>query len=517
MTAVLGPKPPASDAPPDRFDERIARRGGPVLVCNDEAHHTHDEESEWSKAIRRLHGALTERARAGGDGGVIQLDLSATPRYSKGSLFTWTVYDYPLKQAILDSVTKRPIKGVARGIREVPSEVASIRYQAYLTAGVQRWREYRDQLAPLKRKPVLFVMLNSTAEADDVADYMRVKYPGDFAGDRLLVIHIDRQGDVSNRDLDQARQAAKEIDLGTSPINCIVSVLMLREGWDVQSVTVVVGLRPYTAKANILPEQTIGRGLRLMFRGRPGDPTFQEKVDVIGNQAFIQFVEQLEQDEDMAFGTVDLDKEPVVINTIHADPDKTAYDIAMPQLSPILARKHSLTEEIEALDVSQFGTPRLPKKEGDAEAQRFTYEGYDIITLEKLLEREYAIPEPRTLQEVIGYYARRIASDLKLPSQFAALVPKIREFLQDYAFGERVNLDEPAMVKAISHPVAQYVTVKAFETALREAVVESLEPELQGQGRPLSETAPFPWSRPILDARKTVFNLVAADNEFERA
>ena len=43
---------------------------------------------------------------------------------------------------------------------------------------------------------------------------------------------------------------------------------MLREGWDVQSVTVIVGLRPYTAKANILPEQTVGRGLRLMFRGR---------------------------------------------------------------------------------------------------------------------------------------------------------------------------------------------------------------------------------------------------------
>ncbi|MEJ7662626.1 MAG: hypothetical protein WKG07_25210 [Hymenobacter sp.] len=45
----------------------------------------------------------------------------------------------------------------------------------------------------------------------------------------------------------------------------MVSVLMLREGWDVQNVTVVVGLRPYTSKANILPEQAIGRGLRLMF------------------------------------------------------------------------------------------------------------------------------------------------------------------------------------------------------------------------------------------------------------
>ena len=46
------------------------------------------------------------------------------------------------------------------------------------------------------------------------------------------------------------------MDEGESPVNAIVSVLMLREGRDVQNVTVIVGLRPYTAKANIPPEQT---------------------------------------------------------------------------------------------------------------------------------------------------------------------------------------------------------------------------------------------------------------------
>jgi type III restriction enzyme len=110
---------------------------------------------------------------------------------------------------------------------------------------------------------------------------------------------------------------------------------MLREGWDVQSVTVIVGLRPYSAKANILPEQTVGRGLRLMFRGNtPGAPLFRETVDVIGNQAFIEFVEQLERDEDMAFETFDLDKDHVVIETIFPDPEKVAYDIILPTLSP---------------------------------------------------------------------------------------------------------------------------------------------------------------------------------------
>ena len=126
-----------------------------------------------------------------------QLDFSATPRYQKGGLFTWTVFDYPLKQAIIDGVVKRPMKGVTAGMDEARSDVASVKYQGYLTAGVERWREYREQLKPLGKKPVLFVMLNSTAEADDVGDYLRVKYPEEFgateSGDaQLLVIHTDR-------------------------------------------------------------------------------------------------------------------------------------------------------------------------------------------------------------------------------------------------------------------------------------------------------------------------------------
>jgi type III restriction enzyme len=49
---------------------------------------------------------------------------------------------------------------------------------------------------------------------------------------------------------------------------------------------------------------------------------------------------------------------------------------------------------------------------------------HDIITLQKIVERDYKVPEPQTAQELIGYYARRIAETVKLPSQFAALAPK---------------------------------------------------------------------------------------------
>ena len=259
-------------------------RDGRCLVINDEGHHVHDEESEWSRVIRRIHDDSS-------DGLIGQLDFSATPRYQKGGLFTWTVFDYPLKQAIIDGVVKRPMKGITAGLDEARSDVASVKYQGYLTAGVERWREYREQLKPLGKKPVLFVMLNSTAEADDVGDYLRVKYPAEFGatdgGDaQLLVIHTDRSGEVSKKDLDAARGVARRVDEGRSPVNAIVSVLMLREGWDVQNVTVIVGLRPYTSKANILPEQTIGRGLRLMFGA--SQSSYVERVDVIGNPAFLE-------------------------------------------------------------------------------------------------------------------------------------------------------------------------------------------------------------------------------------
>ena len=105
---------------------------------------------------------------------------------------------------------------------------------------------------------------------------------------------------------------------------------------------------------------------------------------------------------------------------------------------------------------------------------------------------------------------------MKLPSQFAALVPKVREFLRDRAFGETVDLTDKAIIRAIATSVAQYVTVKTFATVLRALVVEELSPTLEHPGRPLSETEPFPFSRPTFEASKTVFNLVAGDNEFER-
>ncbi len=106
---------------------------------------------------------------------------------------------------------------------------------------------------------------------------------------------------------------------------------------------------------------------------------YVERVDVIGNKKFIEFVEQLEKEEDLQLDTFEVGKDKVVIVTIEPVPQKIDKDIAVPVLSPILTRKKSLAEEIAGLDVRSFSCPVLPRKEDDKAAQ-------DATTTDELID-----------------------------------------------------------------------------------------------------------------------------------
>ena len=115
----------------------------------------------------------------------------------------------------------------------------------------------------------------------------------------MLVIHTKNNGEISEaasgkskEELELLRKQANEIDAWASPYKAIVSVLMLKEGWDVRNVTTIVGLRAYAAESNILPEQTLGRGLRRMYFGAD----VAETVSVIGTAAFMDFVESIQSE-----------------------------------------------------------------------------------------------------------------------------------------------------------------------------------------------------------------------------
>jgi type III restriction enzyme len=59
---------------------------------------------------------------------------------------------------------------------------------------------------------VLFIMMNSTEDAEDVGSWLRERYPEDFAGTKTQIIHTDKSGEVSKKDLDIARDAVRRVD-----------------------------------------------------------------------------------------------------------------------------------------------------------------------------------------------------------------------------------------------------------------------------------------------------------------
>src|SRR3989338_11604118 len=113
-------------------------------------------------------------------------------------------------------------------------------------------------------------MTDDTRNCDEVAEYLENKY-SEFK-DSVLVIHTNKNGEIaetttgkSKEELEALRKEANEIDF--NKYKAIVSVMMLKEGWDVQNVTTIIGLRSFGGGEgnNILPEQTLGRGLRRMY------------------------------------------------------------------------------------------------------------------------------------------------------------------------------------------------------------------------------------------------------------
>src|SRR5437660_8261616 len=118
-------------------------------------------------------------------------------------------------------------------------------------------------------------------------------------------------------------------------------------------------------------------------------------------------------------------------------PEKEAYDVSLPRLSHMLVRKKTLAEEIETLDIMRFrfNPDPLPRKPTDADIKKFQYEAFDIITREKLFEREYAIQDAQRPDEMVSYYAKVIGISLKLQGHFNVLAPKVWAFFEDFAFG----------------------------------------------------------------------------------
>jgi type III restriction enzyme len=413
---TFGPKPTGktTDSKTDLGD--IVREIDELAVFNDEAHHIHDPKMAWFKSIQDIHHRMLQKdARL-----ALQVDVTATPRHNNGAIFAQTVADYPLVEAIHQNVVKHPVLPDAASrsrLAEHKSAIFTEHYDDYLRLGIEEWRKsYAEQVA-LGKKAVLFVMVDDSRNCDEVGAYLEKICP-ELEG-AVLVIHTKNNGEISEaasgknqEELEKLRKEANEIDTWKSPHKAIVSVLMLKEGWDVRNVTTIVGLRAYVAAANILPQQTLGRGLRRMYF-RTDIP---ESVSVIGTPAFMDFVESI-QSEGVTFERVPMGqgterKDSLIVEVDIGNKEKNidALDIEIPRLTRRFNREF---KDLHSLDPAKFANPRLPVKPFTAEETR-------EIVFKTMLDGELHhtiqldTAGPADYRSVVGFFARQLLKELRL-------------------------------------------------------------------------------------------------------
>jgi type III restriction enzyme len=508
IDALLGRKPVKALAQYERsMLERV--KGLPdLVVLNDEAHHVHRLDRKWSQSLLGIHAALPK-------GLSLWLDFSATPKDENGMYFPWTVCDYPLAQAVEDRIVKAPLIVTKEDDRSQPAEDpegvtrenVTEKYHYWIQAAVQRWRTHEKTYRKLGLKPVLFVMAEKNAYADVLGGYLRTEFG--FKEAEVRIIHTDNTGEVTQKDLDAAREAVRDIDQPGNKIKAIVSVMMLREGWDVRNVSVVLGLRPFTAHAEILPEQVIGRGLRLMTGVGP-DRT--QTLEVLGLRNLLRFVREQLEAEGVGVGVSKSGPPPsFVIEAIH---DRLPYDIAIPLTKPRLTHN---VRKLGELDPSTF-EPIYDQKEL-ADPYRVSLK-LEFATLETHVHSEDLVfDRPALTQELLSSVASKVVQRAKLPCAFAKLCPIVRRYLATRCFGGPVDVDSETVRSHLNRVEFRDAIANYLARQISELTVEKRTLEFENADFKLSDTRPFSWRRnlPLLEAKHTVFNAVATYNDFERA
>lgn len=496
----------------------IVREIDEIIVINDEAHHIHDSRLAWFKSIADIHNRLKQKDHFLS----LQIDVTATPKHDNGAIFVQTVSDYPLIEAITQNVVKHPVlpDSASRAKLSIrKSSKYTEKYADYIALGFEEWHKAYHEHEKLGKKAVLFIMTDDTKNCDDVAEYLVKTYSE--LKDAVLVIHTKNNGEISEADsgkskeeLDKLRKAANQIDSWESPYKVIVSVLVLKEGWDVRNVTTIVGLRAYAAQSNILPEQTLGRGLRRMYPG--ADTT--EYVSVVGTDAFMEFVESIQTEgvelERKPMGTGTDPKAPIIIeiDSENTKKDVDKLDIEIPVLSPRIYREYKRLEE---LDPATFNTKPIEYKQfTDDEKREIVFK--DITTGEinhtTLLDSS-AVTDFRS---VIGYFTQVIMKDLRLVSGYDILYGKVKVFVANHLFTKEVEIDDLNTLRNLSELDATKTIIETFKKKINELTVQDKGSAEIRDYIKLRQTRPFVVKdQGFLIPQKSIFNKIIGDSHLE--
>jgi len=518
MDYFLG-KRPTGETTASKVDlAMIVRDIDELMVLNDEAHHIHDPKMAWFKTIEDIHNRLKQKDALLS----LQVDVTATPRHNNGAIFVQTIADYPLVEAISQNVVKHPVLPDAASrakLVERQSAKYTEKYADYIHLGVIEWRKACLEHEKMDKKAILFVMTDDTRNCDDVAAYLEGNYPD--LKDAVLVIHTKSNGEISEsasgkskEELEKLREQANTIDGWESPCyKAIVSVMMLKEGWDVRNVTTIVGLRAYSAKSNILPEQTLGRGLRKMYPGG-----VEEYVSVVGTNAFMEFVESIQAEgvvlERKPMGEGTQPKTPIVVevDNDNGGKDIETLDIEIPVLTPRVYREY---KNLSSLSAETQPYQRVAYQEFTEEQQReIVFK--DVTTGEVTHTTVLDTAGVADYRSVIAWFARSLMKDLRLVTGYEILYGKVKTFVQDDLFGHPVDLENANTLRNLSEPATTMTLNETFRKAINALTVRDKGDAEIRDSIKLRQTRPFVVKEQgYLIPKKSVFNRIIGDRGFE--
>lgn len=121
-------------------------------------------------------------------------------------------------------------------------------------------------------KPIVLVACKDTTHAKKIKE----KIDSDaFFGGRYVGKVIEIDSSTRGEETEENIQKLLTIEQNTNPVEIVLHVYKLKEGWDVNNLFTIIPLN--AAKSDILALQTIGRGLRLPF----GEITHIEEIDTL--------------------------------------------------------------------------------------------------------------------------------------------------------------------------------------------------------------------------------------------
>jgi type III restriction enzyme len=206
------------------------------------------------------------------------IGLTATPDAKSESKI---IYRYPLAEAIADGYVKIPVL-VARqdGMKDLRTQMAD--GLALLDAKATAIEAYCKQTKKAPISPIFFVVAQTIDEANEIRDMLAG--PDMLGSDDKVLLVTSEEPDSTLAKLDALEDPA-------SPVRAVVSVSMLKEGWDVKNIYVIAAVR--AMESQLLTEQILGRGLRLPFGARTGVPML-DTVEVLSHHAFSTLLKEAE-------------------------------------------------------------------------------------------------------------------------------------------------------------------------------------------------------------------------------